>query len=209
VPIIQRLASSLGRKDEEPNIDLAREIAESGDSEAVRELVDLLRTSNKDIRSDSIKALYEIGAIDPSLISEHAEAFVALLGDKNNRLVWGAMTALDAIAASVPELIGRNLPAILEAADRGSVIAKDHAVGILIKLSAIEDYAGETFPLLLMQLRSCPTNQLPMYAENALHLIDATNKEAFTETLLDRLIEIEKDSKRKRVEKVIAKAGKR
>lgn len=169
MPIIQKLASSQGRKDEEPNIALAREIARSGDS----------------------------------------EAFAAVLGDKNNRLVWGAMTALDAVASCSPELIYRKLPVIMEAADSGSVIAKDHAVGILIKLSAIEAYAGETFPMLLAQLRNCPTNQLPMYAENALPLIRAGNKEAFKETLLDRLIEIEKDSKRKRVEKVINKAEKR
>lgn len=209
MPVIQKLASSLGRKDEEPNVVLAREITEDGDAEAVQELVELLRSKNKNVQSDSIKVLYEIGGIEPSLISEYVDEFVVLLGDKNNRLVWGAMTALDAIASLAPEPIYRKLPLIMAAAERGSVIAKDHAVGILIKLCTMEAYAEDAFPVLLELLRTCPTNQLPMYAENALPLIHARNKEAFNETLLDRLIEIEKDSKRKRVEKVIHKAERR
>ncbi|MFC5529338.1 hypothetical protein [Cohnella yongneupensis] len=207
--VIGKLASSVGRKDEEPNVALAQAIADEGDSDAVQELVDHLRSKNKDIRSDCIKVLYEIGAIEPKLISGHLSAFALLLDDKNNRLVWGAMTAIDAIALTLPDDVYVLLPDIMAAADRGSIIAKDHAVAILIKLCSFDAYVERAFELLLGQLNVCPTNQLPTYAENALPLIHAGNKDAFSEALLGRLIEIEKDSKRKRVEKVIHKAGKR
>jgi hypothetical protein len=47
-----------------------------------------------------------------------------------------------------------------------------------------------------------------MYAENALPVIDAGLKDKFVKTLSGRLDEIEKESKRKRVEKVIKKLSK-
>jgi len=44
-----------------------------------------------------------------------------------------------------------------------------------------------------------------MYAENALHVIPDGQKGSFAKVLTARLVNIEKESKRKRVEKVIAK----
>jgi hypothetical protein len=78
-------------------------------------------------------------------------------------------------------------------------------VGILIKLCAVKKYAADAFDLLNERLKKCPTNQLAMYAENALPVINGTNKAAFIKTLQARLPEIEKDTKRIRLEKVIKK----
>lgn len=202
---IDKLASSLRRKDEELNIELARSIVTEDDEEAVQELVDHLRDRNKNIQSDCIKVLYEVGALKPTLISGHYHVFLELLGSNNNRLVWGAMTALDAITHEIPHLVYSDLTVIMEATDNGSVIVKDHGVGILIKLCSFAAYLNEAFKLLIDILKTCPTNQLPMYSENAVPIIQESNRAIFTETLLNRLIEIEKDSKRKRVEKVIHK----
>jgi len=55
------------------------------------------------------------------------------------------------------------------------------------------------------ELKSCPTNQLPMYAENAMSVIDSKHKSQFVKLLASRLNEIEKESKRKRIEKVLKK----
>lgn len=203
--ILNKLSSALQRKDEEPNVELAQAIVQVEDKEAVQELVNNLHNKNKGIQSDCIKVLYEISAIKPDLIAEYSEEFLELLEHKNNRLVWGAMTALDSITLENPRLLASELPKIIAAANKGSVIVRDHAVGILIKLCSLEGYADQTFPQLIEQLKDCPSNQLPMYAENAIAIITEKNKPLFTETLLNRLIEIEKDSKRKRVEKVIMK----
>ncbi|MFF2908338.1 hypothetical protein [Paenibacillus sp. NPDC057934] len=203
--IIGKLASSLNRKDEGPNQELAKYIADREDKEAVKELVDNLHNSDKNIQSDCIKVLYEIGDIKPSLVVEYSKEFLTLLDHKNNRLVWGAMTALDAIILENPATIYESLVKIVEIADKGSVITKDHAVNILIKLCSVEQYADHAFRLLIEQLKKCPTNQLPMYAENAISIINDKNKAFFTETLISRLDEIEKDTKRKRVEKLIKK----
>lgn len=205
--VLEKLASVLGRKDEAPNQELAADIAAQKDQRAVKELVEQLSHKSKDIQSDCIKVLYEVGALQPSLIAGYAGDFIALLTHKNNRLQWGAMTALDAIAGVKPKTVYAALPQIIDAADKGSVITKDHAVGILIKLYSTPSYAKDLFPLLADQLLSSPVNQLPMYAEQVLPVIRAEDKAAFINTLTGRLHEIEKESKRKRVERVIKKAG--
>ena len=203
--ILNQLASALGRRDEAPNSELAAAIAEKNDQKAVTELVAGLQHKSKDIQSDCIKVLYEAGERNPKLIAPHAPIFVDLLESRNNRLQWGAMTALSALTASDPDAVYKALPKVIAAADKGSVITNDQCVAILIKLATIQKYSDAAFSLLLERLRTCSTNQLPMYAENAAPIVTSGQKAAFVQTLTDRLSEIEKESKRKRVEKVLKK----
>lgn len=202
--IIEKLASSLNRRDEIPNQELAKEIVLSKNKKAVKELIENL-SNKKAIQNDCIKVLYEIGEQEPKLITDYVNEFVEQLDSKNNRLQWGAMTALGAIANERPKEIYAVLPTILNAADKGSVITKDHAVTILIKLCIIEDYSDSAFTLLIEQLLKSPTNQLPMYAERAMPVVNEKNKTLFLKTLTSRLDDIEKETKRKRIEKVIKK----
>lgn len=206
--IINQLASSLHHKDEEPNQELAKKIATEMDTAAVHELFQLLHGKNKDIQHDAIKAIYEVGTLNPTLITGFETELLALLNNKNNRLQWGAMTALNTITELVPDQIYAALPHIIQAADNGSVITNDQCVAILIKLCTISRYAEDSFTLLIERLLKCPTNQLPMYAENAVPVVDAKNMSTFIKTLQLRLPEIEKDSKRARVEKVIKRIQK-
>jgi hypothetical protein len=203
--VIDKLATSLKRRDEAPNQELAQSIADRGDRIAVNELVDNLSNRNKKIQSDCIKVLYEIGERKPGLISDKAKEFVGLLGSENNRLVWGAMTALDSITLKNPEMIYTALPTIIRVSNSASVIARDHAVSILTKMATLGKYKKTAFKLLIDQLKSCPTNQLAMYAENAIQVVDIDNKKIFRDTLSSRLKGVEKLSKRRRVEQVIKK----
>ena len=203
--ITDKLATSLNRRDEAPNIALAQEIVQANDKKAVADLVEHLHDKNKEIQSDCIKVLYEIANLNPALAAAFTRQFIDLLGHKNNRLQWGAMTTLNALTLEDPKAIYAALPKIISAADNGSVITNDHCVGILIKLCTITTYADDAFTLLNERLKTCPTNQLPMYAEQTLPIINDKNKATFKSTLLSRLDEIEKESKRKRVEKVLKK----
>lgn len=198
----------MGRRDEIPNIELAKRIAAAGNGLAVKELIEALSSKNKDVQNDSIKVLYETGALSPSLIVPYFSEFVSLLRHKNNRLQWGAMTALEAITLQIPKRIKEALPEVLAAAESGSVITRDYAVAILIKLCSLSDSKEDAFPLLIEQLYKSPTNQLPMYAEKSLEIADAQNKRLFQKVLVDRLPDIEQESKKKRIEKVIGKLGK-
>src|SRR5262245_57511213 len=105
--IVNKLASALDRRDEVPNQELAEAIVRKRDKAAVQELVENLTNKNKNIQSDCIKVLYEIGEREPALIAEHHDAFGKLLDSSNNRLAWGAMTALDTIAAVKPAAVFR------------------------------------------------------------------------------------------------------
>ncbi len=123
--VLSKLATSLERSDEVPKQRLAIEIAASEDHKAVQELVDNLTNKNKDIQSDCIKVLYEIGAIKPDLIASYVDTFVDLLSHRNNRLVWGAMTALGTVASVDTSMITKYTDKIIEATDKGSVITQD------------------------------------------------------------------------------------
>jgi hypothetical protein len=127
-----KLATSSHRTGQTLNQELAKRIAEKGDREAVSKLVGNL--TNSSVQSDCIKVLYEIGELRPSLIADFRANFIELLGSENNRMVWGAMTALDTITLEDPDATYSALTRIIAAADSGSVITKDHAVSILIKL---------------------------------------------------------------------------
>jgi hypothetical protein len=205
VSILPKLASSLGRRDEVPNDELAKQIAATGDKKAVQELVELLGSKNKNIQSGCIKALYEIGSIQPTLISAYTDEFVKLLDSKDNRLQWGAMTALNSITAEKSKVVFSVLPRLAAAADKGSVITRDNYVGILTKLCSIKEYSNDAFDLLNEQLLNSPANQIPMYAENALPVINEKQRPVFAKTLVSRLNDFEKESKRKRLEKVLKK----
>jgi len=203
--VIDKLATSLKRRDETPNQELAQSIADRDDRIAVNELVNNLSNRNKNIQSDCMKVLYEIGELKPGLISDKAKDFVGLLGSENNRLVWGAMTALDSITLENPGAIYTALPTIIRVSNSASVIARDHAVSILTKMATLGKYKKTAFKLLIDQLKNCPTNQLPMYAENAIQVVDIDNKKIFRDTLSSRVKSVEKLSKRRRVEQVIKK----
>ena len=201
--VITKLATSLDRKDEIPNQELARDLVAEQDKDGIRQLVALLSHTDKCIQSDCIKVLYKIGAIAPELIADHGSDFLKLLKSKNNRLQWGSMAALDAMAASDPAFIYNSLTAIIDAAEKGSVITKDHAVNILVQLCAIPLYAEDAFALLMEQLLHSPVNQLPMYAERAMPVIRDDFRERFLAVLKTRLPDVEKAPKRKRLERVM------
>ncbi len=206
--IIGQLAFSLNRRDEVPNQELAKQIADSNDRNAVKELTDNLHNKNKGIQNDCIKVLYEIGVVKPSLIVGYLNEFVELLDNGNQRLQWGAMTALSALTLENPKKIYSVLSKIINAPNKGSVITRDNCVNILIKLCSVKQYADHAFSLLIEQLLNSPVNQLAMYAERAMVIINGTNKSLFIKTLESRLGDFEKATKRKRVEKVIKSISK-
>jgi len=197
--IIELLASSRGIKGEEPNIALAKEIAASFNTYAVKELVKNLKNRNKNIQSDCIKTLYETGYIKPELIADYYSEFLELLTSKNNRLVWGGMIAISTITDIKPKEIFKSLDSIMKTVNKGSVITIDAGIEILSKLNKSESFFDTTDPLLLDQLWKCPIKQLPMYIEKSLKSINKKNKEAYLNIINKRKSECERESQIKRL----------
>ena len=79
-------------------------------------------------KKDAIKVLYEIGVSNPTLIIPYTELFLHKMRSNNNRMVWGALTALAEISKIEGKVIASNIDNVLSAADAGSVIAKDKAI---------------------------------------------------------------------------------
>ena len=205
--ILLKISSSLGQRDELPNVLLAQEIVASKDRIGIKELADNLNNKNKAIQNDCIKVLYEIGEIQPNLIAEYLDKFLDLLSHKNNRLQWGGMTAVNCIATISPKQVHKHLSQIIDAAEKGSVISRDQAINILINLATVDSYKEKVFILLNEQLIKAPINQLPMYTERMIPIITTSNKAVFIDTLYLRLKDVDKESKRKRLEKVIKKVS--
>ena len=207
VSVLNRLASSLGRRDEVPNQELARDLAAKKDKAGIREIAENLWNKDKNIQADCIKVLYEVGYIEPKLIAEHAEDFVRLLKSRNNRLVWGGMTALAELAKSNPDAVFKHLGQIKKAKETGSVITVDNAISTLAYTAAANDkYNKDIFPYLLKHLSGCRPKEVPQHSEKILPAVNSSNKVDFIKALEKRVEDLS-GSGLSRVKKVIRQAN--
>lgn len=206
--VIPRLASSLGRRDEVPNQELARDLAARKDKTGIREIAENLWNRDKNIQADCIKVLYEAGTIEPELIAGYAEDFARLLRSKNNRLVWGGMTALAEVAKANPVAVFHHLSEIKKAKETGSVITVDNAISTLATIAAANDpYNKDIFPYLLTHLSSCRPKEVAQHSEKILQAVNQSNKADFIEALEKRIEDLS-GSGLSRVQKVIRQANK-
>lgn len=201
--VLDQLASSVGRRDEVPNQELARQLAETKDKKGIRELAENLWNKDKNIQSDCIKVLYEVGVIEPKLIADYADDFVKCLRSKNNRLVWGGMTALAEVAKANPDAVFKHLNEIKKAKETGSVITVDNAISTLANTAFANDRYNETiFPYLLKHLSGCRPKEVPQHAERSLPAVNVSNQNEFIKVLEKRLEDLS-GSGLARVKKVI------
>lgn len=201
--VIDQLASSLGQRDEKPNIDLAVKIADSGNEEQLNELFSLLAGKKPALRNDAIKVIYEVGERKPDMISNHVKDFIQLLQHKDNRMKWGAMTALSSISKTQPKRLVPFIVHVVDAMDAGSVITRDHGIFILSHIATLPKQHKDCMELLLEQLEKAPVNQLPMYAEKTAEVVTLPFVKPMVRILKARKDVMEIPSKAKRIEKVI------
>ena len=186
--ILNRLAHSLGRRDEVPNQELARDLAAKKNKAGIKEIAENLWNKDKNIQADCIKVLYEVGVIEPVLIADYVEDFVKLLRSKNNRLAWGGMTALAEVAKANPDAVFKNLDAIKKAKETGSVITVDNAISTLAYTAAANKKYNETiFPYLLNHLSNCRPKEVSQHSEKTLPAVNAANKADFIKVLEKRM----------------------
>jgi hypothetical protein len=205
--LLNRLASSLGRRDEIPNQELARDLAAKKDSKGIHEIAENLWSKDRHIQADCIKVLYEIGSIEPKLIADYTQDFVKLLCSKNNRLVWGGMTALAEVAKANSAVAFKYLDEIKKAKETGSVITVDNAISTLAYTAAATDnYNKAIFPYLLKHLAGCRPKEVPQHAEKTLPAVNSSNKADFIKVLEKRMEDLS-GSGLARVKKVIKQAN--
>jgi hypothetical protein len=201
--VLDRIAFFQNRRDEVPNQQLAKELAETENKVSIEEIAQNLKHKNQTVQSDCLKVLYEIGYLKPDLIAEYTPDFLALLKSKNNRMVWGAMIALATVADKKPKEIYAKLDDVATAMDKGSLITLVWGTKALSKVAAADKtYKQKIFPMLMAQLKGCLPRDVPMHTESILPAIDSENKQEFLNIIEDRKPEMT-TSQLARLKKVI------
>lgn len=204
--MIEKIAYYLKDPSQVPNQVLAKELAESGNLEGIKEIASYLHDPNKKIASDCLKVLYEAAYIKPELIVDYYKDFVHFLNSKNNRMVWGSMIALAQIAKVRPELVINDLRLIENKIASGSVITHVHGVYTLINLARFDPY----YPLLKDKLfelqRTCRQIDFPKRAESMIGIVRPEDLHDYMTILKDRLGDLS-NAGQKRLNKVLKKYG--
>ncbi len=204
--VLEKIAYYQNRRDEVPNQELAKELADRRDTEGIQEIAQHLWDKNKNVRSDCLKVLYEIGYIHPELIAPYAEDFLKLLHDKNNRLVWGGMIGLATVADLRAKAIWPWIDDVMEVIDHGTVITVVWGVKALAKVAAADPlYNAQLFPYLLEIIRTCIPRDVPTHGESMLPAVNTENRAAFVAALTERRPEMTK-SQEQRLKKLLKKA---
>jgi hypothetical protein len=207
--MIERVAFFLNRNDEQPNIELAKTLAETNDTKGIEEVVAGLKHENGMVANDCIKVLYEVGYIKPHIIAAYVVDFLQLLESRTNRLVWGGMTALATIAAYKPDEIFDNIDVVLRAYKRGSVITIDSSITVFAELAkANTRYKTTLFPGIEKHLLSCRPKEVPQHAERAAVCVDKEDKARFLEIIEQRRGDLSA-AQAKRIDKLIKKVADR
>jgi hypothetical protein len=184
---LSKIAYYQNRRDEVPNQELAKELAEAADKTGIGEIAQNLWSKNKNVQSDCLKVLYEIGYLKPDLIADYVEDFLKLLKNKNNRMVWGAMIALATVAEKKPNAIWAKLEDVTDAINQGSLITVVWGVKTLARVASTDpEYKRRIFPILTAQLKKCIPRDVPMHAESILPAVDVDNEKEFLSILESR-----------------------
>ncbi|MHC5217840.1 hypothetical protein ACYSNR_14355 [Enterococcus sp. LJL128] len=201
---IEKLASNLNQQTETQNVEIAKLLVQNQDDKGIFEIVQGLK-QKKAIANDCIKVLYEVGEQNPSLITAYVSELLDCLASKNNRLVWGAMTALATIAEEKAEAIHQQIDKVLYAYENGSVITVDNSISVFAKLCKVnKEYEKELFPLLLTHLSTCRPKEVAQHSERVALCISSHNKHLFIDVLEKRKPELT-TAQKKRIEKLLKK----
>jgi hypothetical protein len=189
--VLNKISYFQNRRDEVPNKELAKTLAETENRAGIAELVTNLKHKNKSVHSDCLAVLYHIGYVKPHLIADYVEHFLALLKSKNNRMVWGGMIALSTIAELKTKEMCANLDTIKQAIDKGTLITVVWGVKTIAKIaSSNKSCKPAVVPILLSQLKKCIPRDVAMHFENSLPAIDDENKAMFLRIVEDRKKEL-------------------
>lgn len=189
--VLNKIAFFQNRRDEIPNQEMARELAQTRSQADIQEIATNLWNKVPNIQSDCLKVLYELGYLAPELIADYVQDFLKLLRHRNNRMVWGGMIALSTVADIKAVEIFPHFDEILQIMKNGSVITMDNGVKVLaLVASQKEEYRKVISPYLLDHLKTCRPKEVPQHAEKSLPAIAADNKADFIRVLDNRLEEM-------------------
>jgi hypothetical protein len=186
--LLNRLGYLQTRRDRTPNLDLARDLAARDDTAGIQEIAQNMWNDNKNIHGDCMNVMYELGRVDPNLITPYAADFIKFLKSKHQNMALGAITALMEISKVKPDFIFKHLDEIKKVAETGSDLDVDRSILALAHTAAADaEYSKSIFPYMLQHLLSCHHKHVPERAEKILVAVNEDNKIDFVRTLKKRL----------------------
>jgi len=185
--LLNRLGYLQTRRDRTPNLDLARDLAARDDIAGIREIAANMHNDNKNIHSDCMNVMYEIGRVDPNLITPYADDFVKFLKSKYQNMAQGAIIALSEVAKVEPDFIFKHLNEIKKVTETGADMDVDKSISVLAYTAADERFSADVFPYLLQHLLSCHHKHVSERAEKILPAVNENNNLEFIKTLKKRL----------------------
>ena len=189
--VLSKISYYQNVRDEIPNQELARQLAETRNTAGIQEITAHLWDKNKNVQSDCLKVLYETGYLAPELIADCAGDFLKLLHSKNKRLVWGAMIGLAAVAGLRADAVWAQIADVQRTVETGSVITVVWGVRALAKVAATSpERRKRLFPFLKHTLETCIPRDVPTHAESMLCAVDQSIRAEFLSVLEARRAEL-------------------
>ena len=206
MPIQDKLAYSLNRKDQKPNKILATEIVNSLGASGVEELIAFFETKpHKELQKDCALTMAWVAEIKPDLVLPYTDYLIGKLEDPINRVIWGSMIALAFVAHLEKEKLFETLPKILDVMDAGTVVTRDHGYRIMMVLYEDQRFQEDMFPLVLEQLSKAPSNQLGQYTERLVSVLNNLHIKSLVDVLEERRGDITNEHHLKRLNKNLKK----
>jgi len=195
---IEKISYHLGERSEVPNQVLARDLANMKNIEAIEEIHSYLFDKNKSIASDCLKVLYEIGYIDPTLISIYLNDFIGLLNSKNNRMVWGSMIAIANISNVLPDNVYKTKDLIKHKIETGTTITQVWGIYALVNtVSANQIYYGEFRDYLFKLQKECRPIDFTKRAVTISQVVVSDDLPEFVQILNDGLPKVSSSASKK------------
>ena len=184
--VARQLAGALGTRDFSPNAELAKRIVAARDERAVHALAELVAGGTRRQARDAVHALFEVARAAPEVVVGLLPELIDWLESPQHNVVWGAMTALEAVTPLAADDVRKELPAVLNAAARSGVIAKGCALGVLTTLARRPEMYTELAPVILDFIQATPLNQFPTYVERAAACLQPAERAELVQIVRDR-----------------------
>jgi hypothetical protein len=170
--LLARLAGSMQRTDDMPNLELAAELVQHDDESAVAILIGVLERHDLEHAGDCARVLCEVGTRSPDLLLRHAERLLSLCDESQKDVLPFTMFAFSPVAHrhaealwDMRDLFWSALADLTQPAD----MAQAGAVKLLSALCAAgPDYARTLAGGLVDLLGKCMPKDVAFFAESVL-----------------------------------------
>ncbi|MBI1944732.1 MAG: hypothetical protein HYS27_03495 [Deltaproteobacteria bacterium] len=170
--LLNRLAVSVQRLDDVPNLELAADIVQCDDADALRILVAVIERHDDHHAPDAARVIFEVGTRAPELLQPLADRLIAMCEDSQKEMLPYTMYALSPIAHLHSETLWDMRDLFWSALTDLTLPASMAQAGSVRLLSALcaagPDYARTLAGGLVDLLGKCMPKDVAFFAESVL-----------------------------------------